>query len=104
MDYKVNIIDKVKQEVDFELTYDKLALHFDKALEKYRKKASIPGFRKGKAPISIIRKMYGDALEHGSLEDVANDVFRDYLKDNHVHILGEGAITEMDFSPEKTFK
>ncbi|RPI19377.1 MAG: trigger factor [Ignavibacteriae bacterium] len=104
MEVKINSIDKVKQEVEFEIPYSELTPHFEKALLKYKNKVNIPGFRKGKAPVSMIKKMYGDMIEQGSLEDVANDVFKEYLKNNEVPILGEGALVDMDYQPKELFK
>ncbi|MCI0449396.1 MAG: trigger factor [Chlorobi bacterium] len=106
MAFKVNKIDSTKQEVEFEIPYSDLTSHFEKAYKKYQKKVAIPGFRKGKAPISMLKRMYGDLIEQGSLEDVANDVFRDYLKDNHVHPLSEGSLIDMNYEPKSilTFK
>ncbi len=102
MEFKINEIDKSKREVEFEIPYADLEPHFEKAYKKYQKKAVIPGFRKGKAPVSMLKRMYGDMIEQGSLEDVANDVFRDYLKEQHVHPLGEGALTDINFEPKGT--
>jgi trigger factor len=106
MEVKTNKINDVKQEVEFEVSYADLAPHFEKAYKKFQRKAEIPGFRKGKAPVSILKRKYGEMIEQGSLEDVANDVFRDYLKDNHVHPLGEGSLVDMDYQPQSllTFK
>lgn len=104
MDYKVNKLDKCKQEVEFELTYTDLTPYFDKALKKYRDKSNIPGFRKGKAPISLVKKMYGDLIEQGSLEDVANDIFKDYLSNNNVNPLGEGSLVDIDYEPKQKLK
>lgn len=103
MEVKVNKIDEVKQEVEFEIPYGDLAPHFEKAYKKYQKKAEIPGFRKGKAPISILKRKYGELIEQGSLEDVANDVFREYLETNHVHPLGEGSLVDMDYQSQSLF-
>lgn len=103
MEVKVNKIDDVMQEVEFELPYSDLTPHFDKAYKKYQKKAEIPGFRKGKAPVSILKRKFGELIEQGSLEDVANDVFRNYLQENHIHPLGEGALIDMDYRPQSLF-
>jgi trigger factor len=103
MEIKVNKIDNVKQEVEFEIPYEDLTPHFEKAYKKYQKKAEIPGFRKGKAPLSMLKRKYGELIEQGSLEDVANDVFRDYLHDKHIHPLGEGSLIDINYEPKSTF-
>lgn len=104
MEFKVNKIDAVKQEVEFELSYADLAPHFEKAFQKYQKKAEIPGFRKGKAPVSMIKRMYGDMIEQASLEDVANDVYKNYLDENKVQPLGEAQMVDMDYEAKQIFK
>lgn len=104
MEFKVNKIDAVKQEVEFELTYADLAPHFEKAFQKYQKKAEIPGFRKGKAPVSMIKRMYGDMIEQASLEDVANEVYKNYLDENKVQPLGEAQMVDMDYEAKQLFK
>lgn len=104
METKTNSIDECKQEVEFEVPYEELTPHFEKSYEKYRKKLSVPGFRKGKVPISMLKKMYKDVIEQGSLEDASNEIFRDYLKSKEVPILGEGELVDMNYDPEKLFK
>jgi trigger factor len=103
MEFKIKEIDKCKREVEFDIPQEELAPHFDKALQKYRKKVSIPGFRKGKVPVNLLKKMFGDAIEKGSLEDIANDLFKDYIKNNDVHPLGEGSLIDMSYDTGKNF-
>lgn len=62
----------------YEIEFDADKATFDAAVEKvYRKevkKISIPGFRKGKAPRSIIEKMYGKGVFY---EDAINEIIPD---------------------------
>ena len=59
----------------YELTFDVDRATFEAAIEKaYRRSAkniNIPGFRRGKAPRSIIEKMYGKGVFY---EDAINDI------------------------------
>ena len=52
----------------------------------------------------MLKKMYKDVIEQSSLEDASNEIFRGYLKDKEVPILGEGELVDMDYDPEKLFK
>ena len=62
----------------YEIEFDVDKATFDAAVEKvYRrevKKINVPGFRKGKAPRSIIEKMYGKGV---FFEDAINDIIPD---------------------------
>ena len=62
----------------YEIEFDVDKATFDAAVEKaYRKevkKINIPGFRKGKAPRSIIEKMYGTGVFY---EDAINEIIPD---------------------------
>lgn len=104
MDLKLTDIDNSKKELIADLTYEELAPHFEKAIDNYRKKASIPGFRKGKAPLSMIKKLYGEGIEYSSLEDIVNDIFVQYVKDNNFDLLGKASISDMDYKPKENLK
>ncbi len=104
MDLKINDLENSKKEVEAELSYEELTPHFDKAIENYRKKASIPGFRKGKAPLNMIKKLYGEGIEYSAIEDIANEVFVKYITDNKLDLITKGAITEMDYKPKGKLK
>lgn len=58
-------------------------------LKKYQQKAQMKGFRKGKVPMSVIRKMYGKAM----LSDVINGLIQEklggYLEEQKLDILGQ---------------
>jgi len=58
-------------------------------LQKYRQKAQMRGFRKGKVPMSVIKKMYGKAM----LADVVNELVQkelgNYLEEEKLNLLGQ---------------
>lgn len=74
-------------EVKFEITVgaDKFNEAIKKAYNKNRSKFNIPGFRKGKAPISIIKQYYGESVFY---EDAVNfccdDTYPEALKENDI--------------------
>ena len=106
MDTNIKSLENCKRELEATLDYHELIPHFEKALAEHKKSVTIPGFRKGKAPIQMIKKMYGDAIEYRVLEDIASDVFRNYIVENNIPMIGLGSITDMDYKPKEkmTFK
>jgi|688.fasta_scaffold19951_2 trigger factor len=61
---------------------------YDKTLVDYRKKANIPGFRPGKAPMGFIVKQYGKAVLADELNRLVNDGLYKYISENNLQILG----------------
>ena len=67
---------------------------FDKAVTNaYRKqvgKISVPGFRKGKAPRSVIEKMYGKGFFYeDAVNEVLPDAFDAALKESKLDMVGQ---------------
>ena len=87
---KSEVIEKNRYELQFSV--DKAT--FDAAVEKvYRKQVksiAVPGFRKGKAPRSIIEKMYGTGVFY---EDAINDLipvaYPEAAKESALEIVGQ---------------
>jgi trigger factor len=94
----------VQQEVEIQLSNEELQPSFDKAYTKYRGKAEIKGFRKGKAPMELIRKLYGEAIEHESLDDIANDAYHKAMEERNIHPIGTPSMTDMDFKRGQLFR
>lgn len=58
------------------------------ALKDYQKKASIPGFRPGKVPTGMIKKMYGKSIMVDEINKLLNDSLYNYLHENKIEVLG----------------
>ena len=102
MDIKTNEKGTCRKEMVAMLTYEELVPYFEKAMSNFRSKAEIPGFRKGKAPIDMIKKMYGQSIEYTETENIANDVFRKYYIDNNINVYGMPELTDIDYKPKES--
>ncbi len=58
------------------------------ALKDYQKKATIPGFRPGKVPTGMIKKMYGKSVMVDEINKLLNDSLYKYLHENKIEVLG----------------
>ena len=57
-------------------------------MENYRKKANIPGFRKGLVPMGLIKKQYGKAIIADEVNKLLQKSLNDYLTEEKLAILG----------------
>jgi trigger factor len=59
-----------------------------KQLKDFQHKANIPGFRPGKVPVGLIRKMYGKAILADEVNKIISDSLAHYIQDEKLEILG----------------
>lgn len=69
---------------------------FEKTLKDYRKKAQIPGFRKGMVPVSLIRKMYGQAIFTEEVIRAAEQQLTQYLEQEKLDIFSQPLLLDSE--------
>lgn len=96
---ETNIINTAEWERELQVTVNasELAPYFEKAYEQYRKKIEIKGFRRGKAPLEMVKRMYGESIEHESLDTVANEVYRKVAEEKNLKVIGEPTLVDIDY-------
>lgn len=74
MGFKVDELGKSMVKFTIEVAADEFEKAMETAYQKNKNKLSVQGFRKGKAPRSIVEKMYGPGVFY---EDAANEIMPD---------------------------
>ena len=107
MSIKVEKTDKTNE---VKLTFTVEAEKFDEGMKKvYAKTAkyfSIPGFRKGKAPMSLIEKTYGSSIFYeDTFNEIVPEIYENELKTNNIDAVSrpEIEITQMEKGKDLIF-
>ena len=61
----------------------------DKTLKDYRKRANIPGFRPGMAPMSMIQRQFGTQVKVDVVNKMLGEKLYGYVRENKIQMLGE---------------
>ncbi|MBW6484214.1 MAG: trigger factor [Vicingaceae bacterium] len=81
-------IDDLNAVIKVQLKEEDYQDKIDAQLKEYRKKASIPGFRKGNVPMGMIKKMVGTNLLVEELNKILSDSLQNYLINEKLDVLG----------------
>ncbi|HLA55679.1 MAG TPA: trigger factor [Flavobacterium sp.] len=81
-------IDDVNAVVTVKVAKDDYAAKVDTILANYRKNATIPGFRKGAVPMSLIQKQYGKAILLEEVNKILQENLNKYLQEEKMDLLG----------------
>lgn len=84
-----------EKKVLFELSPEEMADFRKKAFAKVKQSAKINGFRQGKAPVAVIEKMYGRAIDGEAIEIAVDETFRNFLLENKIMPLTQAKIEDM---------
>ena len=61
----------------------------EEKVKEYARKASVKGFRPGKVPPGLIRKMYGKSILVEEINRILSDSVNSYIKENKLNLLGD---------------
>lgn len=78
-------------------------------LKEYSKSVQLKGFRPGKVPPALVKKMYGKSILFEEIQNVAFTNIYDYLRDNNILIFGRplpdvAAFSAIDWDNQKDFQ
>ena len=88
MDITRENTDALNAVVKVDIIADDYQSKVDKILVDYRKKADIPGFRKGHVPMGMIKKQYEKSVMIDEVNKLLQDSLNKYLTEEKLEILG----------------
>lgn len=95
--------------IKIKLTEGDYQPHVEEKVKDYARKANIKGFRPGKVPSGVIRKMFGKSILVDEINQLLSHKLSDYIKDNNLKILGDplpnlDKANEIDWDSQKNFE
>lgn len=83
--------------------------HVEEKVKDYARKANIKGFRQGKVPTGVIKKMFGKSILVEEINHLLSHKLSDYIKENNLKILGEPLPDQqkalnIDWDTQKSFE
>ena len=99
MEVTINNVNDCVREMTVTMSQVELTPHFEKAYKTAAPTLEIKGFRKGKVPMHMIKKMFGSSIEYQAVEEITNDVFRTETESRKLNPIGTPQINKIDFKP-----
>ena len=99
MQIKTDRIDGANATISATISQDEINSGVDKIAKKLAKTAKIDGFRKGKVPVSAVKKQYGDKLIQDAEAEALRDLLSEGLKALEIAndaLIGEPQISKFD--------
>lgn len=101
MSYTVQNVNSCTKRISFELPNVDLKPHVQKALQQKQQTVELKGYRKGKAPISVIEKFYGPQVENEALSRYIYEQIDTAVKSEGINPVDYPRIEKADYKAPK---
>lgn len=85
--------------IDVTATQAELQPEFEKALKKLQRNLKIEGFRKGKVPMSMVRRLYGKRVEVEAIEDILPGLFAKAARQENLKVVTRANLEDLKYEP-----
>ncbi|HIP54757.1 MAG TPA: trigger factor, partial [Sulfurimonas autotrophica] len=104
MEIKSNKIDGANAQIEATISMDEVNANVEKIAKQLSKTANVQGFRKGKVPVAIIKKQYGQKLVEDAEAEALREVLTKGLEElgiDSASLIGEPTISKFEKGDDK---
>jgi trigger factor len=94
---KIKEISQCVQEMTLTIEAQKATQDYKKVLNKFKNYVAIPGFRKGKAPVSMIERMYGDMAKEEFYNQKLGEYYKAAIDEKKINPITQGEAKEVNW-------
>ena len=94
MNISLQKVGNVQAEITVSLVKADYEENVKKTLKNFCQKAQMPGFRPGKVPMGMVKKMYGAQAKADEVNKLLGESLMNYIRENNVNMLGEPMASE----------
>jgi trigger factor len=93
----LKILSGCNREISIEIPADEVSAEFNKTLSQFAGRAKIKGFRPGKTPRDIVKKMYYPDIKESIINSLAPSALNEEFKKHNLRPVGNPMIKEISF-------
>ena len=73
----------------------------EKAARRYASTVRLPGFRPGKAPATVVRRKFGEAIRQEALESLVRDAYQEFVEKESIKVASQPHVHDLKFEEGK---
>jgi trigger factor len=89
------VLEGCRRELTITMTAGELQPHFEKAYIAAQPELQLPGFRKGKVPLGMVKKNFGRDIENRAMEDIASAAFNEAIQSQESKPVGQPTLRDI---------
>ncbi len=98
------LVEGCKHEVEITVPVDEVARETDRVIATIQQKAKLPGFRPGKAPVSLIRAKFSRQVREDVLENLLPKFFKKKMEEEELQPVSRPSVKDVEFKEGEPLK
>ena len=103
MEIQINKVSDCQMELSVEVPPERWTEVVEDTFNEFRKSVKIDGFRRGKVPVGMVKKMYGPAIEAEAAEKAVEMFYKEALDKEDIHAIAPGEIKDVKLGKDEPF-
>ena len=95
MEHSIKEISDSKNEMTISITKEEIQPILDKKYKEIQPKVSLKGFRKGKVPMNMVKKLYGQQVEMEARQDASSEYFSNIVRKEKINVVGTPTLKDI---------
>lgn len=104
MQVDIKQMDPVTKEIHITVDAETAGKAYQKFLLRSARDIQIPGFRKGKAPLPMVERIYGETVKEYFVKDSIDDYFNEAVREHEIGFLVMPHVKDASWEPGSEFK
>jgi trigger factor len=101
---EVKEVEQLVRELSVEIPADVVNGEMEKAFADLRRNATVKGFRKGKAPINLVKSIYGDEVKSDVADELIRSSYPKAIQEKKLDIASRPEVTTFHFDDDGGFR
>jgi len=97
MNVTLNVINSYTKSFDIKIPAEDYDKQYQKSMKKVAKNISLPGFRRGKVPATLVKKQFHESIHGETIDSLVQKNFEKACDENKLYPLGNVQVTKLDF-------
>ncbi len=98
MQTRINQISEVTCDLEIEAAAEELASDFNAALHRQRTRTEMKGFRPGKVPVGLVKKIHGEEIAYLLAQEKVQEAFhKEVIESKQYDVVGRPVLTTLDY-------
>ena len=98
------LVEGCKHEIEITVPVDEITRETERVVSNIQQKVRLPGFRPGKAPVSLIRAKFAKQVREDVLENLLPKYFEKKMQEEELHPVGRPNVKEVEFKDGEPLK